>query len=232
MVCLLVLSWDGELVNINWVATIPSDGSAVGIGAKDVRLQKYAVAEGLRESLNLGNKIDPIKQGAPRPYIDIQSNSSNINVAQNAHLKKNVSSFTRGTLYFASDTSRLLMWTSINSVGVGGSGAELFYQETTYQIGTPRFIEHGTTPTNAVHIETSGFKKFSTPDGAQNEIRYSNVSFDSPPQVYVWSSNSQYLPIVRYSSTTDFGVWLLVVSGAASDMTLFWRASGTSGGVV
>lgn len=208
---------------INWVETIPSDGSAVGIGARDIRANKYAIAEGLRESLNLGNKIDPIKQGAPRPYIDIESNSSNIDKGP-----VTTSSFTRGKLYFASDTSRLLLWTSV----VSNIAAVAYFKENTFVVGSPRFIEHNTDPGRSVWIETSGFKKFSTPDAGSGSISFGNVVFDEAPQVYTWSSDTNYMPAVISVTRTGFSAKLNAIHRAASDMTLFWRASGYTSGVV
>jgi len=185
--------------------------------------------EGLAHSLNVGSLTNPIKPGAPRLLIDVQSNSSNINTVYNILAP---SSYTRGKLYFASDTSRLLMWTSISSEGVGGGGpGSLFYKETTYQIGTPRFIEHATDPGKGVWIESSGFKKFSAPDGNSGNISFGNVIFDAAPNIVLWSSNTRYAALVRFSRRTSFDAKLNAI-GTASDMTLFWRASGMSSGVV
>jgi len=64
------------MANIEWRHTIPSEGSLVGIGDDGIRHQKRQIEAALNESFNIGESVNPAKQGAALPIYQAVSKLS------------------------------------------------------------------------------------------------------------------------------------------------------------
>jgi hypothetical protein len=205
------------MADVNWQTGVPSDSSLVGLGARDIRLQKKAIADWLSEDFQFPDKTNPIQESATRPIIAPESASS-FGTGDSAHTLKG---------FFASDTSRYIVyWQGRKGPPSPGGRIRRMY------MGGPNYIEDDENPGTAVHLRTSGMTELSSPDTRQRYIPFDNAAFNDNPSVFVTSSNSDYLAHVATTAPNGFWVNVQPVSGSASNVTIWWNASGITDGVI
>ena len=201
-----------------WNTNLPSDASKVGLGAGDIRTNKRALTDALRHDTSFPDTHEAgiypiISQGAPRPIVAAQSASSYS--AAGAGLLE-------GKLFFASDTSRLFVYSSTHN-GVSLSPS-------TQLVGSPQYIEHLTDGGAGTWLESSCFTAVSSASGTY-KISYGNVVYETAPSVLVTSDDTSYIPRVTATGGSSFSVLLRPYDGsAAANITVYWSSSGTTSG--
>lgn len=199
-----------------WNEGLPSDGSRVGIGARDIRSQMSTLATGLGEWLQYpgsgGGSADSagyFKAGAARLFFAADSASSN---SANATIQQ------RG--FLASDTNRLYLYES----------------DTTRLMGAETALEHSLTSNNRQWVTISDLTVIdSTVVSTAISRNFETWRASSPPDqvmifgdtpvVTVSSSDTRYfvaLSAVTTGGFTSIGSYV----GTANDATLRWFASG------
>lgn len=199
-----------------WNEDIPSDGSRVGIGARDIRSQMSTLATGLGEWLQYpgsgGGSADSagyFKQGAARLFFAAGSASSN---ADNATLQQ------RG--FIDSGDNRFFLYES----------------DTTRLMGADSALEHSLTSNNRQWVTLSDITIIISADVNTSISRnFETWRASSPPdQVMIFGDD----PIVTISSNdTRYFVALSAVTtggftsigsyvGSSNTVTLRWFASG------
>lgn len=204
------------VVSIN--SALPSGASNVGGGARDIRANKQAIVTGLAVATNFANTAEPIKPGWGRTFVAAASASSHPSQA----------SFD-GMLFFASDTSRLYVYSSFND-----SFTPELNIRTIGLVGTPRYIEHRSVASGYVWQTLSGASRFGASVGNRTVFYETNgvassgtPGFVFPPQIYITSSTTQMHARVVDVSVTSFVVSVYTtIDASASAFTLNFLASG------
>jgi len=200
---------------LSWNENLPSDGSAVANGAREIRGLWGTLAAGLDESLEF-SASGQLRAGAAPSFVTTEANIVSL-------LESTASSTAR--LAFASDTSRL--W----SLGrLPTSSGKAFFG------GGPQLMEHiDQIPAGHGMLVQSGASLLVTPDG-NSVITYNSNGLDSSdaavyetsPQVIVTSENSDYMPVLRSVTGKNFTVQMRPIQEAATNVTIRWVSSGTS----
>jgi len=201
-----------------WLEALPSDGSLVGNGARDIRSNMSTLALGLGEWLQYpgsGGGSDTsagyFKEGAARVFFaagSASSNSANATLQQRAFLEDNT------------NDHRLLLYES----------------DTTRCMGGEKVLEHSLTSNNRQWVTVSDFtvidstvvngtlsRNFETWRASSPPVQV--MIFGDTPIVNVTSSDTRYfvaLSAVTTGGFTSDGSYV----GTTSDVTLHWFASG------
>jgi len=205
-------------IGSRWNADLPSDASKVGLGAGNIRTNKRCIYDALRHGTSFPDAVENgiypvISQGAPRPIVAAQSASSYSAVG---------APMLEGKLFFASDTSRLFVYSSTHN-GVSLSPS-------TQLVGSPQYVEHLTDGGMGTWVESSCFTAISSASGTYN-ISYGNIVYEATPSVLVLSTNTSYIPRVTSTGGSNFTVLLRPYdASAAANITLYWSSSGTTSG--
>jgi hypothetical protein len=207
------------MADVNWIRTIPSDGSLTGVGARDIRQQKKAIADWLGESFQFPDSTNPLKPGGSHPLLGTQSASSFSLVGGGSeHTYKG---------FFASDTSRFMVyWQGRKGPPSPGGRTRTMY------MGGPNYVETSSDVGVAVALRVSGWTLLTIPDVRNRWVPFGNAIFDATPTVLVTSSNSDYIPVVDAVFDDGFSLNMQPLSGSGSNVTIRWTASGTSSGVL
>jgi len=200
---------------IGWDEALPSDASATGRGAGEIRSVWRALSGGLNESLEWDGAVaGQLRAGAAPSFVTTETNIASL-------WESNASS--TGKLAFASDTSRLF------TLGIAANTGRAAFA------GGPQVLEHADQVPQgfAWHIH-SGASSLVAPDGT-SLITYSAtglgasvVSYETPPKVFVTSDNTDYLPITTLITGTNFTLRMRPIQEAASNANVRWVSSGTS----
>lgn len=198
---------------INWNEALPSANSAVGRSPSEIRSLWSSVAVGLHgtdgplywDGSGGGSELS---RGTPRPggfrtYYDVQSNASYSGLDA------------VGRLYFASDTTRLLTFTSTG----------------TYLVGTRHFIEaeHVLSGTTTACLRQTG--SYATTTAGVHTITF-DKAFDLVPTVDVSTSSATAVAAVVSVSTTAFTSMVSQYGVAGVSVTVYWAATGYVSGDV
>ncbi len=199
---------------LQWNENIPSDGSAVASGAREIRALWGTLTTGLDESLEW-SASGQLRAGVAPSFITTETNIASL-------FESNASS--TGKLAFASDTSRLF------TLGLAATTGRAAFA------GGPQLMEHADqVPAGHTMLIQSGSSLLVTPDG-NSVITYNSnglnssdaVVYDASPKVFVTSDNSDYMPVVRNAGATSFSVQMRPIQEAATNVTIRWVSSGTS----
>jgi len=208
------------MVDVGWIETLPSDGSRVGLGARDLRDMHNKIATGMNESR--GWPGGEIHQGAAKAFVGARSASS---------FPVGSLATDWGKIFFDSDNSTVYLYT----VTTKTTPSEVLSQQT-HLVGTPRFMEHGTEPEGGFWYNSSGVSLVAHADVSDRQ-QYSFSSdglgsgelvYDVPPQVQVMSDNTRILPVVSTITTGGFeAIMFDTGAGPTSTVTMRWHSSGT-----
>lgn len=197
------------MTQIAWTETVPSGTSRVGDFPTFAISVWTAISTGLSRSGTLywnagGGASDAstgeLAAGGSRPFYDVQSNSS----APNSQMT--------GRLFFASDTSRLLVYESA----------------ATYMVGSANFVEMGTDGGKGAWYSYSSFTNLGSVSSSILTFTFP-TAYGAAPQIFFTSQNNPLFCSVLNSTTTLFSS-LVSTLGAASLTTLYWRSMGTISG--
>lgn len=200
---------------LKWDENLPSDGSSVKAG--EIRDVWAALSTGLNESLEWeGVVAGQTRAGAAPSFVTLEANI--------ASLQESTAS-SAGRLAFASDTSRL--WT----VGVSPTAAGK-----AHWAGGPQLLEHiDQVPAGHGWLIGSGTSLLVTPAGTSIITYHSNgvnssdaLVYETPPQVFITSDNTDYLPVTTAIGGTNFTVQMRPINEAAANVNINWVSSGTS----
>ena len=199
---------------LSWNENLPSDGSAVASGAREIRGLWGTLTAGLDESLEF-SATGQLRAGAAPSFVTTEANIASL-------FESNASS--TGKLAFASDTSRLF------TLGLAATVGRAAFA------GGPQLMEHADqVPAGHFMLIQSGSSLLVTPDGS-SVITYNSNGLDSSdaavyetsPQVIVTSENSDYMPVLRSVTGKNFTVQMRPIQEAAANVTIHWVSSGTS----
>ena len=205
-------------ISTRWNSNVPSDASKVGLGAGNIRTNKRCIYDALRHDTSFPDAHEAglypiIAPGAPRPIVAAQSASSYSAVG---------APMLEGKLFFASDTSRLFVYSSTHN-GVSLSPS-------TQLVGSPQYIEHLTDGGTGTWVESSGFTAISSASDSYT-VSYGNIVYAGIPSVLVTSDDTSLSPRVTSVTATNFAVRLRPYdASAAANITLYWSSSGTTSG--
>ena len=200
---------------LKWDENLPSDGSSVKAG--EIRDVWAAVGGGLNESLEwYGSVAGQLRAGTAPSFVTDEANIAGL-------FESTASSTAR--LAFASDTSRL--WT------LGLSGANT---GKAYFAGGPQLLEHiDQVPAGHGWLVGSGTSLIVAPAGTSIITYHSNgvnssdaLVYETPPQVFITSDSTDYLPITTAIAGTNFTVQMRPINEAAANVNIRWVSSGTS----
>lgn len=199
---------------LQWNEDIPSDGSAVAGGAREIRNLWGTLTDGLNESLEW-SATGQLRAGVAPSFVTTEANIASL-------FESNASS--TGKLAFASDTSRLY------TLGIAATVGRAAFA------GGPQLMEHvDQVPAGHSMLIQSGSSLLVTPDG-NSVITFNSNGMDSSdavvygtsPKVFVTSDNRDYMPIIRNVTGKRFTVQMRPIQDAATDVTIRWVSSGTS----
>lgn len=192
----------------NWSESLPSDDSLVVKAPGYVRSIWRDITLGLSESLawpGSGGASNAsqgeLKPGSSKAFFDVRSNSSS--AASETH---------RGKLFFASDQSRLIVYSST----------------ATALAGTPFLIEHETYFAGTTWVEHFG--SYTTDTGGTligGVVTLTGTSYNGVPQVLLFSDSTSYGYAATAGVIDPKGTFLSGVSGPSGSHTYRWVSLGT-----
>lgn len=198
------------MTQINWAEGVPSINSAVGQFPRFAESVWTAISQGLGTSImwdgsggQSTQSAGDLRPGAPRAYVDVQSNSSTPN------------SQATGRALLASDTSRLIVYDSSAS----------------FLGGTPYCVSYQSTPTQPYGwVELSQITYFSVTTNTQTDTQFLfGVTFLNPPTVYLtWNTShvSDWFSVGTITTTGFFSKFSSGVNESTSTTSLNWMACG------